>query len=193
MYFIANWKMFGGFSSLNSLNKVIKFLRGFKNNKIVKIIYCPPSTLINAMSKKLKNTKIEVGSQNCHENENYGAFTGSINSKILKDAGAKYIIIGHSENRQTGENDELINKKIKSALKLNLRVIFCIGEKLVEKKKKITKRVLKNQINLGLRNIKNKNKILIAYEPVWSIGTGLIPKSNELFNTVTFIKKNIKK
>ncbi len=192
MYFIANWKMFGGFSSLNSLNKVIKFLRGFKNNKIVKIIYCPPSTLINAMSKKLKNTKIEVGSQNCHENENYGAFTGSINSKILKDAGAKYIIIGHSENRQTGENDELINKKIKSALKLNLRVIFCIGEKLVEKKKKITKRVLKNQINLGLRNIKNKNKILIAYEPVWSIGTGLIPKSNELFNTVTFIKKILK-
>ena len=70
------------------------------------------------MSKKLKKTNIEVGAQNCHENENYGAFTGFINSKMLKNVGAKYVIIGHSENRKLGENDKLINKKIKSAIKI---------------------------------------------------------------------------
>ena len=80
MYFIANWKMFGGLNSLNSLHKVIKFSKGFKKNKFIKIIYCPPSTLIRPMSKKLKNSRIEVGAQNCHEQENYGAYTGSINS-----------------------------------------------------------------------------------------------------------------
>ena len=111
MYFIANWKMFGGLNSLNSLHKVIKFLKTFKNNKSVKIIYCPPNTLIRPMSKKLKNSKIEVGAQNCHENENYGSFTGFVNSNMLKSVGAKYVIIGHSENRNLGENDKLINLK----------------------------------------------------------------------------------
>ena len=97
MYFIANWKMFGGLNSLNSLHKVNKFLKTFKKNKSIKIIYCPPSTLIRPMSKKLKKSNIEVGAQNCHEHENYGAFTGSINSTMLKNVGAKYVIIGHSE------------------------------------------------------------------------------------------------
>ena len=78
------------------------------------------------MSKKLKNSIIQVGAQNCHENETYGAFTGSINPKMLKDVGAKYVIIGHSENRTSGENNHLINLKIKSALKKKLKIIFCI-------------------------------------------------------------------
>jgi len=193
MYFIANWKMFGGLNSLNSLHKVIKFSKGFKKNKFIKIIYCPPSTLIRPMSKKLKNSRIEVGAQNCHEQENYGAYTGSINSTMLKNVGAKYVIIGHSENRQAGETDKLINQKIKSALKSGLKVIFCIGETLKQRRKKITKQVLNKQIKLGLNKIKSNNKVLIAYEPVWSIGTGLIPKSNELFNTISFIKKKIRK
>jgi len=192
MYFIANWKMFGGLNSLNSLHKVIKFLKSFKKNKSIKIIYCPPSTLIRPMTKKLKNSNIEVGAQNCHENETYGAFTGSVNSSMLKNVGAKYIIIGHSENRQAGETDKLINLKIKSALKSGLKVIFCIGETLQQKRKKITKNTLSKQIKLGLNKIKKDNKILVAYEPVWSIGTGLIPKSNELFNTINFIKNKIK-
>ena len=191
MYFIANWKMFGGLNSLNSLHKVNKFFKNFKKNKFIKIIYCPPSTLIRPMSKKLKNTRIEVGAQNCHEHQTYGAFTGSINSMMLKNVGAKYVIIGHSENRQVGENDKLINLKIKSALKSGLKVIFCIGETLKEKKKKITKHVLTKQIKLGLKQIKKKNKIIIAYEPVWAIGTGLIPKSIELFKTIDFIKKKM--
>ncbi len=188
MYFIANWKMFGGLNSLNSLHKVNKFFKNFKK-KSVKIIYCPPSTLIRPMSKKLKKSNIQVGAQNCHENESYGAFTGSINSMMLKNVGAKYIIIGHSENRKNGETDKLINLKIKSALKSGLKVIFCIGETLKQKRKKRAKQVLTKQIKLGLNKINNHKKILIAYEPVWSIGTGLIPKTNELFQTINYIKK----
>ena len=145
------------------------------------------------MSKKLLNSKIDVGAQNCHEHENFGAFTGSVNSKMLKSVGAKYIIIGHSENRQSGESNKLINLKIKSALKSGLKVIFCVGETLKEKRKKITKQVLNKQIDLGLYKIKNKNNIILAYEPVWSIGTGLIPKNNELTDTINFLKKKIKK
>ena len=192
MYFIANWKMFGSLNSLNTLHKVNKFFKSFKKNKSLKIIYCPPSTLIRPMSKKLKNSSIIVGAQNCHENENFGAFTGHINSSMLKNVGAKYVIIGHSENRKTGETNKLINIKIKSALKSRLKIIFCIGETLSEKRKKITKKVLNKQIKLGLNNIKDKKNILIAYEPVWSIGTGLIPNSKELFETINSIKTNHK-
>ena len=192
MYFIANWKMFGSLNSLKSLDKVIKFFKNFKKNTSSKIIYCPPSTLINPMFKKLKKTPIQVGAQNCHENQNYGAFTGSINSNMLKNVGAKYIIIGHSENRQSGETNKLINLKIKSALKSGLKVIFCIGETLKEKRKKNTKQVLNKQISLGLNKVKNKNKVIIAYEPIWSIGSGLIPKSNDLFDTINFIKTKIR-
>ena len=189
MYFIANWKMFGVLNSLNSLHKVVKFLKDFKKNKFVKVIYCPPSTLIRPMSKKLKNSRILVGAQNCHENETNGAFTGSINAKMLKSVGAKFIILGHSENRLSGENDRLINLKIKSALKSGFKIIFCIGETLKERKKKITKKILKKQIKDGLLQIKNTNKIIIAYEPVWSIGSGIIPKLNDLYEIIKFIKK----
>ena len=193
MYFIANWKMYGGLNTLNSLHKVINFLKKYKNHKFSRIIYCPPNTLIRPMSKKLKNTKILVGAQNCHENENYGSFTGFVNSNMLKSVGAKYVILGHSENRKSGETNKLINLKIKSALKSGLKVIFCVGETIKEKRKKITKKVLTRQIKTGLKKIKINNQIIIAYEPVWSIGTGVIPKSDELFETITFIKKNVKK
>ena len=188
MYFIANWKMYGSLNSLNSLNKIVKFFKTFKNNKSVKIIYCPPNTLIRPMSKKFEFSKIEIGGQNCHENDTFGAFTGSVNSQMLKNVGAKYVIIGHSENRKSGETDKLINLKIKSALKSGLKVIFCIGETLKEKRNRKTNQVLSNQIKKGLQSIKNKSDIIIAYEPVWSIGTGIIPKSDDLIKSVNFIK-----
>ena len=135
IYFVANWKMFGGLNSLKSLNKVINFSKNNKNNKF-KLIYCPPFTLINLFIKKLEKTKIFVGAQNCHEDIDFGPHTGSINSKMLKDLGSQYVILGHSENRANGENDNLINKKIKSALKNNLKIIFCFGETLSQRKKK---------------------------------------------------------
>ncbi len=186
MFFIANWKMFGDLRTLNSLDKVIKFSKSNKNK--FKLIYCPPNTLIRPMSKRLKNSNLEVGAQNCHENDDYGAFTGQVNSRMLKSVGAKYVILGHSENRKAGENDNLVNLKIKSAIKAGLKVIFCVGESLSEKKNKKTTQVLKKQIEKGLQSIKNKSKIIIAYEPVWSIGTGLIPKSEDLIKSVLFIR-----
>jgi len=192
MYFIANWKMFGDLKTLNSLDKVINFSKINKKNKF-KLIYCPPNTLIRPLSKRLKKTNIEVGAQNCHESDSFGPFTGQVNSKMLKNVGAKYIILGHSENRQAGENDKLINLKIKSAIKTGLKIIFCIGESLKEKKNKKTNQVLAKQIKKGLLSIKNKSNIIIAYEPVWSIGTGLIPKREDLIKSVSFIKSRFGK
>ena len=112
---------------------------------------------------------------------------------MLKNVGAKYVILGHSENRQSGDTDKLINLKIKSAIKSNLKVIFCIGETLSEKRKKITNKILSKQINKGLKSIKDTSKIIIAYEPVWSIGTGLIPKSHDLTNSISYIKSKFTK
>ena len=183
--------MYGNLSSLNTLDKVIKFSKS-KEIKKGRLIYCPPYTLINSFSKKFKNCQIGIGGQNCHESESYGAFTGSINSRMLKNAGAHFVIIGHSESRIKGESDKLINLKIKSALKAKLRVIFCIGETLAEKRKRKTQSILSKQIKIGLNNIKNKSNIFIAYEPVWAIGSGIIPKSKDLFKTIEFIKSKFR-
>jgi len=191
MYFIANWKMYGNLSSLNTLDKVIKFSKSKEINK-GRLIYCPPYTLISSLSKKFKNCQIGIGGQNCHESENYGPYTGSVNSKMLKNIGAQFVIIGHSECREKGDNDKLINLKIKSALEAKLKVIFCIGETLTEKKKKKTLLILSKQINIGLKNVKNKSDIFIAYEPVWAIGSGLVPRSNDLLKTIDFIKSKFK-
>ena len=191
MYFVANWKMFGDFKSLKLVNKVISFSKKFKSSKF-KIIYLPPTTLICPMAQMVKNTKIEVGAQNCHHQDNYGAETGSVNAKMVRGVGAKYVILGHSENRENGESDKLINQKIKTALKNKLKVIFCIGEKIKDKRNKKTKSVLSKQIKLGLKGVKLNNNIIIAYEPVWAIGSGMIPKSNDLLNVIDFIKSRFK-
>ena len=190
MYFIANWKMFGNLKSINSLDKVIKFSKSKEINK-GRLIYCPPYTLITSFFKKFKNCLIDIGAQNCHESENYGSHTGFVNAKMLKSVGANYIILGHSENRKKGETDKIINLKIKSAIKANLKVILCIGETLKEKKSKKTKSIISKQITIGLKKIQ-KSKLFIAYEPVWAIGTGNIPNIRELENTVNFIKKRFK-
>ena len=192
MYFIANWKMYGSIKSLNTLNKVIKFSKS-KEIKKGRIIYCPPYTLISSFFKKFQNCLIDIGAQNCHESDDYGAHTGFINSKMLKNIGANYVIIGHSENRDKGETNNLINKKIKSAIKANLRVIFCIGETLKEKNNGKTKSVLLKQIKKGLNQISKKKNCFIAYEPVWSIGTGKVPKLRDLEETIKFIKNNFGK
>ena len=191
MYFVANWKMYGNLSSLNTLDKVIKFSKS-KEIKKARLIYCPPYTLISSFSKKFRNCQIGIGGQNCHDSKNYGPYTGSISSRMLKNIGAHFVIIGHSENRENGEDDKLINLKIKSALEAKLKIIFCIGETLREKKKKKTQSILSKQIKAGLDGIKNKSSVFIAYEPVWAIGTGIIPKSKDLLKTIDFIKSRFK-
>ena len=190
MFFIANWKMFGDFKSVNSIKKVIKLSKNKKYKK-AQIVYCPPYTLIDKFLRVAKNSKIKIGAQNCHYSQNSGPFTGSINADLLKSIGAKYVIIGHSENRVLGDNNHIINLKIKSALKKKLKIIFCIGETLNEKRKKKTNLILSSQIMRGLKNIKKNNSIIFAYEPVWSIGTGVIPKTNNLVKQVSDIKKMI--
>jgi len=191
MYFVANWKMYGNLSSLNALNKVIKFSKSKEINK-GRLIYCPPYTLISSFSKKFSNCQIGIGGQNCHESLSYGPHTGSVNPRMLKNIGAHFVIIGHSENREKGENDKLINLKIKSALEAKLKVIFCIGESANDKRKKKTESILSKQIKVGLEGLKNKSNIFIAYEPVWAIGTGIIPNPRDLFKTVEFIKSKFK-
>ena len=192
MFFIANWKMFGDFKSVNSIKKVIKLSRDKKYKK-AKIIYCPPYTLIDKFLKVTKNSKIKIGAQNCHHSQNPGPFTGSINVDLIKSIGAKYVIIGHSENRVSGDSNYIINLKIKSALKKKLKIIFCIGETLIEKRNNKTNLILKSQIIRGLKNVKKNSNIIFAYEPVWSIGTGIIPKNNDLKIQISTIKKIISK
>ena len=189
--FIANWKMFGDLNSVKSIQSVINLSKK-KNYKNAKIIYCPPYTLLNNFIIKTRKTNLDVGAQNCHYEMNTGPFTGSISSTMIKKLGAKYVIIGHSENRSNGETNSLINKKIHSAILNNLNVIFCIGENLFEKKNKKTNKILKQLIDLGLKKIKKIDKIIFAYEPVWSIGTGKVLTNKELTKQVINIKKIIK-
>ena len=189
--FIANWKMFGDLNSVKSIQSVINLSKK-KNYKNAKIIYCPPYTLLNNFVIRTRKTNLDVGAQNCHYEINTGPFTGSISSNMIKKLGAKYVIIGHSENRSNGETNNLINKKIHSAILNNLNVIFCIGENLFEKKNKRTNKILKKQIDIGLKKIKKIDKIIFAYEPVWSIGTGKVLINKELKKQVIIIKKIIK-
>ena len=191
MYFIANWKMYGNLQSLNTLSKVIKFSKS-KEIRKGRLIYCPPYTLISSFLKKFQNCLIDIGAQNCHESDDFGPHTGFINAKMLKNVGANYVIIGHSENREKGETDKIINQKIRSAIKAKLKVIFCIGENLKQKKNGKTKSVLQKQIKFGLDKVNKKTNLFIAYEPVWSIGTGKIPKMKDLKQTVKFIKNQFK-
>tara|TARA_Y100001970_G_scaffold232218_1_gene288966 strand:- start:2867 stop:3613 length:747 start_codon:yes stop_codon:yes gene_type:complete len=189
IYFIANWKMFGSLKSVNSLNKVVSYSK--KNKYKAKIIYCPPYTLLKSFVDRTKNSNIQIGAQDCHIQPKYGPFTGAISPKMIKDLGGKFVIIGHSETRDENDNNK-INLKIKSALEENLDVILCVGEKLTDKKNNKTKSVLKKQLLEGLKNLNKLNKIIIAYEPVWSIGTGIIPKENDLIKNIKFIRDTLK-
>ena len=190
-YLIANWKMFGSTKDLKSIKKVIKFSKNAKYRN-VKIIYCPPYTLLSSFKKLLKKTNLKLGAQNCHFNEFSGSYTGSISPNMIKSVGARYVIIGHSENRNKGDSNLIINKKIISALNQKLKVIFCIGETLNEKRKNKTNFILKKQIIKGLKNIKKLDNIIFAYEPVWCIGTGIIPNINDLKINIIKIKKILK-
>ena len=147
-YFIGNWKMFGDFASFKIVDKVNKFSKQSKTlYKKKKIILCVPNTLISFFTKKLKSKFLSIGAQSCHHHHNnYGPFTGSVSASMLKNAGAKYIILGHSENRSEGDTNKIIKKKIESALNQKLNIIFCIGETLKEKIKGKTFSVLRNQM-----------------------------------------------
>jgi triosephosphate isomerase (TIM) len=187
-YFVGNWKMFGDFSSFKIVNKISNYFMQSKNINNIKVILCVPNTLIYFFKQKMKSSSISLGAQNCHHYQDYGPFTGNVSAKMIKNSGASYIILGHSENRVAGETNKLIKMKIDSALKNNLTVILCIGETLKEKKSKNTFKVLKKQIANCLNKKQNLSKIIIAYEPVWSIGTNKILEPKELKKVIEYIK-----
>ena len=191
-YFIGNWKMFGVPKSINILNKINFFRSKDKNRKKYRVIITPPYTLIETYAKYFKNKNISIGSQNCYQKDQYSSDTAAISPYMLKSVGAKYTLVGHSDNRGEGDTDEILKKKVQFSLNNNLKVVFCIGENKLEKKNKKTFRVLNNQIKRVLEKKFNKNNIIVAYEPIWSIGTGKIPSQNELKKTIIHIKKVLK-
>ena len=187
----GNWKMNNDATQTTALiNDLNKALEEVSVN--CRVLISPTSINLTSAVALTQDSVIEVAAQNMHQAKN-GAFTGEISAAMLNDVGVKSVILGHSENRQEGENDKLINLKIKSAIKEGLKVIFCIGETLKEKRNKKTNQVLARQISNGLKLINNKSNIIIAYEPVWSIGTGVIPKSEDLKKSVSFIKSKFRK
>ncbi len=188
-YFIGNWKMFGVPKSINILKKINSFYSLDKNRKKYKVIITPPYTLIETYAKYFKNKRISIGSQNCYQKDQFSSNTSAISPFMIKSVGANYILIGHSDNRGEGDTDFMLKEKVKYALKNNLKVIFCIGENKIEKKNKKTFKILKKQIIKVLDKKFNKNNIIVAYEPIWSIGTGKIPKAEDLRKTTIYIKK----
>jgi triosephosphate isomerase (TIM) len=191
-YFIGNWKMFGIPNSISILNKINSFHTKDKNRKKYRVIITPPYTLIESYAKYFKHKKIMIGSQNCYQKEKFSSNTGAVSSFMLKNVGAQYTLVGHSDNRSEGDTNTMLKDKVKFALKNNLRVVFCIGENKKEKKNKQTFSVLKKQLSKVLEKNFNKNNIIVAYEPIWSIGTGKIPSRNELLKTTIHIKKILK-
>ena len=192
-YFIGNWKMFGVPKSINILNKINSFYSKDKNRKKYRVIVTPPFTLIETYAKFFRNKRILIGSQNCYQKDNFSSNTGAVSPYMIKSVGAKYSLIGHSDNRSEGDTNEMLKKKVQFALKNNLKVVFCIGENKSQKKNKKTFSILKKQIIKVLEKKFNRNKIIVAYEPIWSIGTGELPTKMELSKTTSHIKKVLKK
>ena len=191
-YFIGNWKMFGVPKSISILNKINSYYSKDKNRNKYRVIITPPYTLIESYSKYFKKKKISIGAQNCYQKEQFSSNTAAISSYMLKSVGAKYTLVGHSDNRGEGDTDLMLKDKVRYSLNNKLKVVFCIGENKKEKKNKKTLSVLKRQLTKVLEKKFNKNNIIIAYEPIWSIGTGKIPSSKELKKTTIYIKKVLK-
>ena len=133
-YFIGNWKMFGVPKSIGILNKINSYYSKDKNRNKYRVIITPPYTLIDSYSKYFKNKRILIGAQNCYQKEQFSSNTAAISPFMLKSVGAKYTLVGHSDNRQEGDTDVMLKEKVRYALKNNLRVVFCIGENKSEKK-----------------------------------------------------------
>lgn len=157
----------------------------------VEVGVCPPAPYLVAVADKLRGSKVVLGGQNASY-EKPGAFTGEVAIEMLTDVGCQWVILGHSERRQFfGDTDDVINKKIHAALERGLKVIFCIGEMLDDRQSGRTESVLETQLTKGLQNISTAQmeKIVIAYEPVWAIGTGVTASPEQAEETHAFIRK----
>ena len=155
------------------------------------VVVCVPATDIYAVAEAVKGSNIHLGAQNVHFAES-GAYTGEISADMLLALGVEYVIIGHSERRQYfAETDETVNKRTLTALKAGLTPIVCIGESLEERETGKTEDVLYTQLKDGLKDIEDIKKIVIAYEPVWAIGTGKTATAAQANETIAFIRKTV--
>lgn len=189
----GNWKMNNDISATISLITELK--KGITENTKATVIVCPPFTSLETTQTLLKDSIIKFGAQNMYY-EDSGAFTGEISPLMLKSVGCEYVILGHSERRTIfQESDSLINKKIKTAIKHELKPIFCIGETLEQREKGITFEVCERQIKNGLEGISESelSHLIIAYEPVWAIGTGKTATSEQAEEVHSFVRKLIEK
>ena len=155
------------------------------------VVVCVPAINIPAIAEAIKGTNIKLGAENVHFAEK-GAYTGEISAAMLLEYGVEYVIIGHSERRQYfAETDETVNKRTLTALAAGLTPIVCIGESLEERETGKTEEVLATQIREGLKGIEDITKIVIAYEPVWAIGTGKTATAEQANETIAFIRKTV--
>jgi len=190
--FIAgNWKMFKTIPEAVELVKALKEKSPeFSDAELVVI---PPFTALSEVKKVIEGSTIKLGAQNLFWEEQ-GAFTGEVSAPMLKDAGCQYVTIGHSERRQYfGETDETVNKKIRAALAYELYPIMCLGESLEEREKGKTIDKVESQINSGLEGLESEeiSKIIIAYEPLWAIGTGLTATPAQAEEVHSFIREKL--
>ncbi|MFH1613272.1 MAG: triose-phosphate isomerase [bacterium] len=190
---IGNWKMNKNIEE--SLKLVEELNQELKNENEIDIVICPPFTSLLEVKKKLENSFIELGAQNLFWEET-GAYTGEISPVMLKDIGCKYVIIGHSERRMYfNETNEMVNKKIKAALKKDIIPIMCVGENLEQRKNNETFFVIEKQLEQGLLGIELEDleKIIIAYEPIWAIGTGVVATIEQAQEVHSFIREKLSK
>jgi len=188
----GNWKMNNNIEESLKLVETLISLTTTINNS-VDILICPPFTALYPIKKLLNGSNIKLGAQNMHF-ENFGAYTGEISAKMLENIGVDYVIIGHSERRQYfNETDETVNKKLKVAINYGIKPILCVGETLEQREIGKEEFTVKNQIINDLTGIvpEDAMKIVIAYEPIWAIGTGRTATSSQANEMASFIRNTI--
>lgn len=187
----GNWKMN---NDINESQKLVSgIISGLGSDDRCEVILCPSFTSLSEVNSLIKNTRIKLGAQNMFY-EDSGAFTGEISASMLKSVGCEYVILGHSERRTIfGETDETINMKIRKAINSGLKVIFCIGETLSQRENGTTNDIVKSQILKGLNGITKEEmkSIIIAYEPIWAIGTGRTATPAQAQEVHAFIRELI--
>lgn len=186
----GNWKMN---NTIEEGLKLVEELKGLVKEAKGDVVVCPPFVALDAVLKTVKGTNIKVGAQNMHFEEK-GAYTGEVAPAMLAAMGVEYVIIGHSERRQYfNETDETVNKKTKKAFEHNLTPIVCCGESLEEREANITEEVLGRQIKLDLAGLTNEQveKLVVAYEPIWAIGTGKTATDEQANETIAYIRNVI--
>jgi triosephosphate isomerase (TIM) len=190
---VGNWKM--NMLISNSNTWVEEFIKSSNHLGAFDIVIAPPFTSLSVICKSLEGTKVQLAGQNM-ASEREGALTGEVSALMLKEVGCSYVLLGHSERRQYyAESNELINKKIFIACENELNVIFCIGESIEDRNKGEANNVLEKQLLKGLEGlIEGKlNRIAIAYEPIWAIGSGVTPSPNQVQDVHSFIRNWCKK